>query len=606
MSDPRTTLELDLSDDDGTGEPLLSDTQELPVVEYPAHDPTTFEAEPATLSIPIAGGTTATMVLEEPEPGQRSETALSVTPRRARLGLLTLALGAFAAGANEASVVAISTTIAAGLGVPVSSIGLLATAFALTVVVATLPLTMVTKRWSKRLALSATFGVWTAGVVVVASSNGLVMFASGRVISAIAHALFWAVVAPAAASLFAPHLRARTVTTIMLGSAGAGVLGTPLVTVFGTAVAWQAPYWGLAVVGLGLAIALAFVLPSSRSGAAQQTTIGDLPSRKAFFRVLAVTFVATTAMSLTWTYVVPLLTEVGRMPTSSLPLIFALGGAVAVAATLGISGHLSRRPVHTVALAIAGLAVAWGLLALGQTWSAIAFQIVQASSWAVLVAALLNWSMRHTPWRTEMGAAAYTVVFNVGAALGPVLGGVVVATWGAARLPLVSLALTLVAAGVVATVDTRTIRRLMVPRQVRAALAAQAALSDRRREWWWRTHLNTQQPRAYADLAARRPRKARPKAGAKARKPATPRPKAASKGGEAVKKVVKDAVGRGTKGQQARSKPPRSGPRGAHDGGPAHGAPPGGSPTGSASKGADARRDTSGRSPSQGEGSAPD
>ncbi len=516
MSDSTTTDEFYFSGADGDQEPLAT-TRELPIGSIPGTDPAYLEPEPTTMSIPIAGGTTVTVMVDEPEPGQRSESALSVSPRRAKLGLLALAVGAFAVGANEASVVAMSTTIAAGLGEPVSAIGLLATAFALTVVVSTLPLTMVTKRWSKPLALSSTFAVWTAGVVVVATSNGLAMFAGGRVLSATAHALFWAVVAPAAASMFAPHLRARTVTTIMLGSAAAGVLGTPLVTAAGNAISWRVPYWGLAVLGTGLAIALALVLPSSRSSVGQQHAVGDLPSRQAFLRVLIVTFTATTAMSLTWTYVVPILTEVGRMPTSSLPLIFALGGAVAVAATLGISGHLSRRPVHTVALAIAGLAVAWSLLALGRTWSAVGFQVVQAAAWAVLVAALLNWAMRHTPWRTEIGAGVYTVVFNCGAALGPVLGGLVVATWGAARLPLVSLGLTLVAGGVLATVDQRTIRRLSVSRQVRAALAAQAALNERRREWWWRTQLNNQRPKSYADAASRKPRPPRAKAAPKPR-----------------------------------------------------------------------------------------
>ncbi|MFW2513656.1 MFS transporter [Demequina sp. SO4-13] len=562
MSDPTATLELYPSDDDSS-EPL-ADTQELPVGSLPGFDPADYEYEPATLSIPIAGGTTASMVLDEPDPGYRSDEALALSPRRARLGLITLATGAFAVGANEASVVAMSTTIAAGLDVPVSSIGLLATAFALTVVVATLPLTILTRRVSRRLALSATFGVWTAGVLVVANSDGLGMFATGRVMSATAHALFWAVVAPAAASLFAPHMRARTVTTVMLGSAAAGVLGTPLVTAFGNGVSWQSPYWGLAVLGVVLAVALALVLPSSRSASGPHHTVGDLPSRPAFARVLVVTLMAATGMSLTWTYVVPLLTQVGNMPVSSLPLLFALGGAVAVAATLGISGHLSRRPVHTVALGIAGLLLAFGLLAIGQTWSAVAFQVVQAASWAIVVTALLNWAMRHTPWRTEMGAGAYTVMFNVGAALGPVLGGLVVARWGAQWLPFVSLGLTLAAAAVVATVDRRSLQRLSVPRQVRAALAAQAALNERRREWWWRTQLNNQKPRAYADLAARRPRKSRarpaPKTtkGGKSRKDDGARKNPAAKSGEAVKKVIKGAAAK-----SAAALPPvaRPGPR---------------------------------------------
>ncbi len=540
MSPTSPTEELYLSEADATTiddyEPVAS-TQELPVGADPGSHPIYYEAEPTTLSIPIAGGTTSVVLDEAESSGPRVPDAPPVPLRRARLGLLALAVGTFAAASNEASVVAMSTTIAAGLGVSVASIGLLATAFALTIVIATLPLTMATKRWSRRWTLSATFGVWTAGVVIVALANGLPMFAAGRVISATAHALFWALMAPAAASLFAPHLRARTVTTIMLGSAAAGVLGTPLVTALGAQVAWQAPYWGLAALGFVLTISYAVIIPRSRGSATRPHTVGDLPSRPAFFRVLAVAFIAAAAMSLSWTYVVPLFTEIAGLPVSAIPLLFALGGALAVGATLGISGHLSRRPVHTVGLAIGGLGIAWALLALGYSWSVVAFQALQAAAWAVLVAALLNWAMRHTPWRTEVGAGAYTVIFNSGAAVGPVIGAAIVATFGLEMLPWVSLGLTAVAGALVATVDSRTLLRLRVPRQVRVVLANQVALGARRSEWWWRKQLAAAKPRSYADLVGERtdqPRAEGPRASAKKNRSkaggkSKPRPKSGSR-----------------------------------------------------------------------------
>ena len=492
-----------------TDEEPLAKTQELPLG-LAGYESVYYEAEPTTASIPIAGGTAGVLV-EEPEPTRGVSVGPDISPRRARLGLLALAVGYFAIAANEASVVALSTTIAGGLGEPVSSIGLLATAFALTVVIATLPLTMLTKRWRKPVTLSTAFTLWTAGAVVIAVSNGLAMFAVGRVMSAMAHALILAVIAPAAASLFAPHLRARTVTTVMLGSAAAGVLGTPLVTAVGASVSWRVPYWGFAVLGMLLAVTLAIVIPATKVGRHQKHTVGDLPSRPAYFRVLAVAFLTAAGMALSWTYVVPMFTEIGGLPMSAIPLLFGLGGALAVGATLGISGHLSRRPVHTVGIAIAGLALAWGLLALGQEWSVVAFQAIQAAAWAVLVAGLLNWALRHSPWRTEIGAGAYAVVFNSGAAAGPVVGGALVAAWGLWLLPYVSLALTILAGVVVATVDSRTIQRLRVPRQVRAALAAQVALSARRSEWWWRKRLSSIKPQAYSDLTETLPRVQLPK-----------------------------------------------------------------------------------------------
>ncbi|MDN4475750.1 MFS transporter [Demequina sp. SYSU T00192] len=486
MNDPLTrTLELD---------PLgpLLDREEPATTTHDLH----LEAEPTTLTIPVVGGGEA-IVVDEPEAGYRSTAALTLSPRRAGLALSALALGAFATGANEASIVALSANIARGLGAPVSQVGLLATAFALTVVLAAIPLTVVTRRLSKRVALSATFGVWTVGLVLAASAAALPQLAAGRIVSAAAHALFWAIVAPTAASLFAPHLRARSVTRIMVGAAAAGVVGTPLITVAGGSLGWQAPYWAFAALGVLLAVALALLLPGSapaRRGASDPTdspvehhATGDLPSMRAFVRVLVVTFAASVAMTTTWTYIVPFYTDVAEVGTRTVPILFALGGTVAVGTTLAVTPYLATHAVPTVAFGLVVLSVAWTLLATGLGWAAVAGQVAQAAGWAVLLAALLNWAMRHSPWRSEVGASTYTVAMNSGAAVGPLVGGLLVEQHGLRDLPVVSLALTLLAAGVTAGVDRTMLRRLRVPRHVRLALEARDAMRARRQEWQRRT-----------------------------------------------------------------------------------------------------------------------
>ncbi|WP_062310047.1 MFS transporter [Demequina rhizosphaerae] len=480
MTDPLTrTLELD---------PLgpLLDREEPPAPVRDHH----HEPEPTTLTIPVVGGGEA-VVVDEPEPGYRSTAALTLSPRRAGLALSALALGAFATGANEASIVALSADIARGLGVPVSQVGLLATAFALTVVIAAIPLTVVTQRLSKRVALSGTFAVWTAGVVLAASAAALPQLAAGRIVSAAAHALFWAIVAPTAASLFAPHLRARSVTRIMVGAAAAGVVGTPLITVAGGSLGWQAPYWGFAALGVLLAVALALLLPGAApprpEHQAEPHARGDLPSLKAFVRVLAVTFIASVAMTTTWTYIVPFYTDVADVGSRTVPILFALGGTVAVGTTLAVTPYLATHAVPTVAFGLAVLSGAWTLLGTGIGWAAVVGQVAQAAGWAVLLAALLNWAMRHTPWRTEVGASTYTVAMNSGAAVGPLVGAVLVEQYGLRALPVVSLGLTLLAAGVTAGVDRTMLRRLSVPRRVRLALEARDAMRARRREWQRRT-----------------------------------------------------------------------------------------------------------------------
>ncbi len=470
-------------------------TLELPRVPY-GED----RDSPTTMSIPIVGGASI-VVVDEADAGTRSIEALKLSPLRAKIALFTLATAAFAAGANESSIVALSQTIASDLRVPVASIGLVVTAFALTIVAASTPLTLLTSKVSRRLTLSVTLGVWTLGVMLAATSTSLVQLTAGRIVSAAAHALFWALVAPTATSLFAPHLRARTVTRIMVGAAAAGVVGTPLVTLTGTSLGWQAPYWGLATLGLMLTIALAIVLPGKSKparGRQQSPTRGDIPSGAVFAKVLAVAFLATVSMSVSWTYIVPIFTREVGLSVSSLPLLFALGGVMAVSATVAVTPLLTRNVVHTVRGALGVLAIAWVLLSLVTPWAAIAAQVLQAAGWAALLAALLNWAMRHTPWRTDVGASTYTVALSSGSALGPLLGASIVAAWGTRLLPLASLALTLAALAVTATIDTGTLGRLRVPRLLRQVVQSRFAINEKRLAWTQRTQGMSQPARGRA------------------------------------------------------------------------------------------------------------
>ena|GEM_PF-928694 len=466
------------------------------------HDPA-----PTTISIPMVGRV-ETLVVDDSSTTGRSLESLTISPLRAKLALTALAVGAFAMGANEAAVVALSPQIASGLGVSVATIGLLVTAFALTIVVVTLPLTMATQRLSRRLTLAGTLSLWTTGVVVAATAGSVAHLATGRVLSAAGHALFWAIVAPTAARLFAPHLRGRSVTRIMVGAAAAGILGTPLVTIAGKSIGWQAPFWALAVLGLALSVAMGLTLPGKSAVApAVRTdsdaepalpapiTRGDLPSKGAFVRVLAVAFLSAMAMTGTWTYIVPFYTGEARVTSNSVPLMFALGGVLAVGATIAVSPFLARRAVRTVAVGILALMLGWTLLAVATQWSAIAAQVVLSSGWAILLAALLNWAMRHTPWRTEIGAGTYAMTLNAGAAAGPMLGAGIVALWGIAWLPVVSLGLTFAAAVVTLGADKSMRRRLHVPSRIRMAKRERDALHARRREWRRRSAAKFERPK---------------------------------------------------------------------------------------------------------------
>lgn len=413
-----------------------------------------------------APGTSASAVIPQVEPAPAAWTP-PTSPTRAVAALVMLALAAFVIVTNEIAPQGLIRLMAADLGRSESALGLATTVFAVTIMLTTLPLALLTTRWPRRPVIVGTVLWWSAGVFVVATAQTFGQLLVGRVLSGMGHALFWAVAAPAVASLFAPHLRGRSVTRLMLGASGAGVIGLPLSTWLGQTTHWHMPFAAVAVGGLLLAVGLAFVMPTLRPSE-RPTTRGDVPSLRHFVRVLVVVLLATSSMAVTWTYITPFFVEVSGFAESTVPVLLALGGAVGVVAMWLTGRYLDRWPVKSIVVGLAGLLIAWLLLALLGTFkvAAIAAVVTQGTAWSLLVAAMLNWALRHTPWSSDIGAGAQASSFNGGMAAGSVLGAGMLAWWGAQSLPFASVALVAIA-GVIVLVGAPAATRALAQRSRR-------------------------------------------------------------------------------------------------------------------------------------------
>ncbi len=383
------------------------------------------------------------------------------SPRRAMASLIALAAAAFMVVTNEIAPQGLIRLMAADLGRTESELGLVTTVFALTVMVATLPLALLTTRLPRRPVIVGTLVFWSAGALVVATSDTFAQLLAGRVMTAMGHALFWAVVTPAAAGLFAPQVRGRSVTRLMLGGAAAGVFGLPASTWLGQQTDWRLPFMIVGIGSLILAVAIALIMPRVRNSE-RSSTRGDVPSLRRFIRVLVVVVFTTTSMAITWTYITPFFVEVSGFAEESVPLLLMLGGAVGVVAMWLTGRFLDRWPVRSMVVGEAAMLVMWlGLASLGQyKVAAIGMIVIQGIAWSLLVAAMLNWSLRHTPWRSDIGVGAQASVFNAGFAAGSVIGGSMLAAWGAQWLPLASAACIAVALTLVVSAAPDAIKAL--------------------------------------------------------------------------------------------------------------------------------------------------
>lgn len=387
-----------------------------------------------------------------------------VDQRRAAVALLALSVSAFTFVTAENLPGGLLTLIAPDLGRTTSEIGLLVTAYAAVVVLASLPLSRLTRRFPRRYVLAATTAVCAVGTLWSAIAVGYADLMAARMVTALGQALFWSVVTPAAASLFAPAVRGKMIARLAIGNSLAPLLGVPLGTWVGQQSSWRTAFLVFSVVSLVACIVMAIAMPNvdaEQSGTAR----GTHPSMRRFLALMLVTVLLVTGGFMMITFVTQFLLETAGFPDRYLSALLLGQGAAGLTGTLLIGQVLDKRPWQTVVVALGLLTGALVLLwALGHNQAlALVGLALFGLAFSAIPPALSFLSMQVAPGATESATAISSSVFNIGIGGGAALGALVVATVGVGTVPLVGAAFVL-GALVVLAIDLRATRRVSAAR----------------------------------------------------------------------------------------------------------------------------------------------
>ncbi len=164
--------------------------------------------------------------------------------------LIALSLAVFAYVSTENIPVGLLPQLADSLGVSHSVAGYLVTGYAAVVVIASMPLALATRRFSRRRLLIASLSVFVVGAALGAAAHSYTVLMATRMAIALSHAMFWAVVAAAGAALVPPERRGRALGIVFAGASLSSVIGVPLLTWIGQQTSWRVAT--LVASGLGL------------------------------------------------------------------------------------------------------------------------------------------------------------------------------------------------------------------------------------------------------------------------------------------------------------------------------------------------------------------
>ena len=278
--------------------------------------------------------------------------------------LLALAIGAFGIGTTEFVMMGMLPQIADDLGVSVSAVGLLISAYAIGVVIGAPTLTALGVRFTPRQTLVGLMVVFVVGNALSALAPGYTTLVIARVLTALAHGSFFGVGAVAARRLVPREKATQAISLMIVGLTLANVVGVPLGTFVAQQASWRLVLGGVALIGLVTIAGLLAWLPAVPG---EPTDLGSELSafrRRQVWLILGLTMVGFAAMFAVYSYVSPILTELGGIPEGWVTPVLALFGVGTTIGTL-FGGRLGDRfGFSFMAVGLVGMSVVLAAFAL--------------------------------------------------------------------------------------------------------------------------------------------------------------------------------------------------------------------------------------------------
>ncbi|MGW4752433.1 Cmx/CmrA family chloramphenicol efflux MFS transporter [Streptomyces chartreusis] len=341
--------------------------------------------------------------------------------------LFLLGVAVFAQGTSEFMLSGLVPDIARDLGVSVPSAGALTSAFALGMVAGAPLMAGLARRWSRRGALLGFLAVFLGVHVVGAVTDSFTVLVATRVVGALANAGFLAVALVTAVGMVGPEARGRATSTLLGGVTLACVVGVPAGALLGQLWGWRAAFWAVVVVSLPAVVAVARSVPPGAADSERPSLRAELRSlRNPRLRLaLLLGALVNGATFCTFTYLAPLVTQVTGLGSGWVPVVLALFGTGSFVG-VAIGGRLAdRRPGAVLAGGGGVLCLGWAVLALGAGTPALALGLVlvQGALSFGVGSTLISQALRTASDAPTLSGGFATAAFNVGAALGPWLGG---------------------------------------------------------------------------------------------------------------------------------------------------------------------------------------
>ncbi|MGZ9818064.1 MFS transporter [Peribacillus simplex] len=350
------------------------------------------------------------------------------------IALFSLAISAFAIGTTEFVIVGLLQTVSDDLAISVTKAGTLISGYAIALAIGTPIVTVITGRIPKKGFLLILMMVFIIGNAISAIAGTYEVLMISRVITAIAHGVFFAIAAPVAADIVPENKKGTAISIIFTGLTVAMIVGVPMGTFIGQNFGWRATFGAVVILGVIGLIVNIFAVDKVKKTANPPTLkdVGQLVKNPRILLALLMTALGFGGTFALFTFLAPILEEISGYSSGEIPLLLLVYGvAVAIGNILG-GKMANQHPVKSLRFVF----LLQGIVLLLQMWLLpnkvlSIFSIVLLGLFAFMMspgvqAYIVTLAEKLVPPAKDIASALNISAFNVGIASGSTLGGLAV------------------------------------------------------------------------------------------------------------------------------------------------------------------------------------
>ncbi|WP_413730224.1 MFS transporter [Sodalis sp. RH22] len=349
------------------------------------------------------------------------------------LSLIILALSTFTIVTTELAPIGLLTPMAQGLHQSESMIGLTVTLYAWVGAISALLSSLLLGNLPKKMLLLVLTLIILVSNSLCASVNNYQWLLAARVIGALAHGAFWAMIGATAVSLVPARFIGVATSIVFGGVSAASVFGVPLSNYIGLNLGWRPAFWMMSLLSVITFLGIAFIVPKVKSSSTLGlAALGRVMRSGPLWKIYAATLLAITAHFAAFTFIEPWLQSVHSLSSRMIPVMLFVFGIAGLAGNFLTGMLIDKWLKPMVSLSI--LLIAAVLITLGQWGQTLAIGQILALIvvWGLAVSGIFvgfqTWVLRLAGDNAFPASAIYVSFFNAAIGCGALAGAWLVAS----------------------------------------------------------------------------------------------------------------------------------------------------------------------------------